>query len=146
MVLALPDTSLTPALLQNSSRHNSFPKYANKKNVHRLAVEDDARDEQRTHFPAPHFFARARVGSKVGREVRASSGVFAHARESVPRVFFFAQVETPKWDSVIELWDSEMCETVEVIVVVRAGGVARAASARIENENLLVSRVFFHSV
>lgn len=31
-------------------------------------------------------------------------------------------VENPRWDSVVELWDNEMCETIEFIVVVRVGG------------------------
>ena len=30
-------------------------------------------------------------------------------------------VENPRWDSVIELWDNEMCETIEFIVVIRVG-------------------------
>ena len=30
-------------------------------------------------------------------------------------------VENPRWDSVIELWDREMCETIEFIVVIRVG-------------------------
>ena len=28
----------------------------------------------------------------------------------------------PKWDSVVEFWDSEMCETLEFVVVIRAAG------------------------
>ena len=31
-------------------------------------------------------------------------------------------VVNPRWNSIVELWDCEMCETIEFIVVIRAGG------------------------
>jgi hypothetical protein len=31
-------------------------------------------------------------------------------------------VVAPRWNSIVELWDCEVCETIEFIVVIRAGG------------------------
>lgn len=52
-----------------------------------------------------------------------SSFVAVHHGSQSKMTHFADKVDNPHWDSVIELWDREVCETLEFIVVVRAGGL-----------------------
>ena len=52
-----------------------------------------------------------------------SSFVAVHHGSQSKMTHIANEVENPRWESVIELWDNEMCETLEFIVVLRAGGM-----------------------
>ena len=50
-----------------------------------------------------------------------SSFVAVHHGSQSKMTHIANEVDNPHWDSVVEVWDNEMCETLEFIVVLRAG-------------------------
>ncbi|KAJ1449637.1 hypothetical protein M885DRAFT_622374 [Pelagophyceae sp. CCMP2097] len=58
----------------------------------------------------------------TANEAELSSFVTIHHGSQSKMTHATREILEPKWDSVVELWDSEMCETLEFVVVIKAFG------------------------